>query len=44
MQSESGGADDGPGRGNGAVAPAMENANVDMNTGAAWLKGYAGEE
>ncbi len=28
---------------NGAVAPAMENANVDMNTGAAWLKGYAGE-
>ncbi len=28
---------------NGAVAPAMENANADMNTGAAWLKGYAGE-
>lgn len=25
------------------VVPAMENANTDMNTGAAWLQGYAGE-
>lgn len=25
-----------------AVLPTMENANLDMNTGAAWLQGYAG--